>query len=111
MTFTASNPSGIAPMDLRVLVLPDKPKDRSAGGILLPDQHVEREEWAVDKGVLVAVGENAWSEAARNQGFAPPRVGDRVAFAKYAGRIMTGADGEKYRIMNDEDVIARLEVE
>jgi chaperonin GroES len=103
------NTSGFIPIDLRVLVKPDPVKDRTAGGIILANAHVEREEHATDKGVLVAVGVNAWSEASRANGFVAPQPGQRVAFAKYGGRLIEGADGEKYRIMNDEDVIAKLE--
>jgi hypothetical protein len=58
------NHSGIQPIDLRVLVLPDPVEVKTAGGIILPDQHKEREKYAMQHGTLVAVGENAWEEAA-----------------------------------------------
>jgi co-chaperonin GroES (HSP10) len=58
------NHSGIQPLDLRVLVLPDPVEVKTAGGIILPDQHKEREKYAMQHGTLVAVGENAWEEAA-----------------------------------------------
>jgi chaperonin GroES len=103
------NKSGFVPIDLRVLVRPDKVETKTAGGIYIPPSTVESKEHAVDKGMLVAVGVNAWSEASRANGFVAPRAGDRVAFAKYGGRLIEGVDGEKYRIMNDEDVIAVLE--
>lgn len=103
------NNSGITPMDLRVLVLPDPVQEKTAGGIFLPDQSKEQEKYATVKGTLVAVGENAWEEAAsRSPGFTRPKPGDRVMMAKYGGIMIKGSDGQDYRIMNDEDVIARL---
>jgi chaperonin GroES len=103
------NTSGIQPLDLRVLVLPDPVETKTAGGILLPDQHKDREKFATMKGTLVAVGVNAWEEAsARSPSFIKPVPGDRVLISKYGGVLLTGDDGKEYRIMNDEDVTARL---
>jgi chaperonin GroES len=103
------NHSGIQPLDLRVLVLPDPVEVKTAGGIILPDQHKEREKYAMQHGTLVAVGENAWEEAAsRSSAFVKPQPGDRVVISKYGGTMLTGTDGKEYRLMNDEDVIGRV---
>lgn len=103
------NTSGIHPLDLRVLVLPDPVETKSAGGIILPDQHTDREKFATMKATLIAVGENAWEEAAaRSSKFVRPVPGDRVLISKYGGVLLTGDDGREYRIMNDEDVTALL---
>lgn len=102
------NTSGLNPLDVRVLVLPDPVEERSIGGIILPDQHKEKEKFAQMKGTLIAVGVNAWSEASHNSTFIPPRPGDRVLISKYGGVMVTGDDGKEYRIMNDEDVTAVL---
>lgn len=104
------NTSGFVPLDVRVLVRPDPVEEKTAGGIILPDQHKEREKYATVKATLVAAGVNAWEEAAaRSSAFEQPVPGDRVIIAKYGGIVLTGADGVDYRIMNDEDVIALLE--
>ncbi len=103
------NTSGIEPLDLRVLVLPDPVEDKTAGGIILPDAHKEREKFATQYGTLIAVGENAWEEAsARSPSFTKPQPGDRVVISKYGGVMLTGKDGGEYRLMNDEDVVARV---
>lgn len=103
------NPSGIIPIDLRVLVLQDAP-DEKKGLIIMPDSVKEKEKFAQVKGIIIAVGENAWEEAsARSAAFRRPRPGDRVIIGKYAGIKVTGVDGVDYQLMNDEDVIARLE--
>lgn len=112
MLAKTENPSGIVPMDKRVLVKPDTVETTTKGGIILPS--VEREQMAQVKATIVAVGETAWSEAmhdARNFGveFNRPGAGSRVMIAKYGGIEVKGADGETYRLLNDEDVTARLE--
>lgn len=103
------NTSGIQPLDLRVLVLPDPVEEKTVGGIILPDQHKEREKYATIFGTLIAAGENAWEEAAaRSDKFAKPQPGDRIVISKYGGVLLTGKDGREYRLMNDEDVIGRM---
>ena len=102
------NSSGIEPLDMRVLVKPDKVEERTKGGIILVESHVEKEKYATCKATLVACGVNAWSEAQRHPAFITPRPGDRVLIAKYGGVMLTGEDGEEYRIMNDEDVTGLL---
>lgn len=105
---TDMNTSGFQPLDLKVLVMPDPVQDK-VGNIFIPEQAKEKEEFATMKGTLIAVGENAWEEAAsRSPNFTRPKPGDRILIAKYGGILLKGDDGEKYRIMNDEDVIARL---
>lgn len=103
------NTSGFRPLDVRVLVLPDPVEEKTKGGIILPDEHKERQKYATMKGTLIAVGANAFAEASANPGFAAPKPGERVLIGKYGGAIITGDDDKEYRIMNDEDVIGTME--
>lgn len=113
MTSQASkttNTSGIKPLDLRVLVKPDEVETKTKGGIILPEAAADQKKYAMQKATLVAVGENAWEEAAsRSIAFVRPQPGDRVLIGKYAGTRITGLDGEEYVLANDEDIIGRLE--
>ena len=104
------NNSGFNPLDVRVLVRPDVIEEK-IGSIFIPDQHKDREQMAQIKATLVAVGVNAWSEAKANPDFTAPQPGTRVLIAKYGGIVVDGADGEKYRVMNDVDVTATIEGE
>lgn len=105
-----TNTSGFNPLDVRVLVKPDPVAKKTAGGIILPDEQVDREKMAMLKGTLIAVGVNAWEEAAsRSPLFVRPEPGTRVLIAKYGGISLTGDDGDDYRLMNDVDVIGVLE--
>jgi chaperonin GroES len=98
------NPSGINPLDLRVLVKPDKVQDKTAGGIYIPDAVNERSQMAECRALLVAVGENAFAEIVGPR----PEPGQRVLIAKYAGIVTKGDDGEEYRLCNDADICAVL---
>lgn len=103
------NPSGILPLDLRVLVLPDSAETVTKGGIILPEPEVDKQKFAQCKATIVAVGVNAFGEARKNPDFVAPAPGDRVLIAKYHGVMIIGNDGADYRLLNDEDVTARLE--
>lgn len=104
------NNSGIIPLDLRVLVKPDSAEKVSKGGIIIPEVVADQKKMAMMKGTIVAVGVNAWEEAVRRSAaFKRPEAGDRVLIAKYGGVVVTGLDGEDYRLLNDEDIIGRLE--
>lgn len=102
------NKSGIEPLDVRVLVMPDPVVEKTAGGILLPEQFKEQEKFATVKATLVATGANAFSEASHNPEFRAPVPGDRVMIAKYGGVNIKGSDGQEYRLLNDVDVVAVL---
>lgn len=97
------NTSGIVPVGPRVLILPDKVAAETASGLVtMTGMEQAREELAQTEGFIVAVGPMAWHD--RPAPWAKP--GDRVIFAKYAGLVCPGADGSKYRLINDLDVVA-----
>lgn len=105
------NTSGFAPLDLKVIVMPDPVQDK-IGSIYVPETAKEKEKFAKAEGTLIAIGENAWEEAAsRSAKFTRPKPGDRILIGKYSGVLIEGKDGKDYRIMNDEDVLALLEGE
>ena len=105
------NPTGIVPVEYKILIKVDELDDKSAGGIYLPDNAREREQMAHDRGILVAISEMAFSDWKGRQ----PKVGEKVIFNKYAGSIVQYRNGnqpmEKYRLCNDKDICAVLEEE
>lgn len=101
------NTSGFKPLGHRLLILPDSAETKTQSGIVLALETTGREEMAQVKGVLVAVGDGCWKDTTTSDWAQP---GDRVVFGKYAGLLWPGADGRKYRILNDLDVVG-LEVE
>ena len=102
------NPSGIFPTEYRVLIRPQVLEEKTKGGIIIPDERRERDQFAVLEGELVAVSPLAFSYHDWPEGTSPPQVGDRVLFAKFAGSKQKGADGVEYRLINDRDVTAIL---
>lgn len=108
---------GIAPHEYAVLVLQREIEGRSVGNIIIPETSAEREQDAAVDGLLVAASPAAWSYADEyREGGARPQLGQLVVFRRYAGFIVEGDDGRKYRLMSDKDIIAvrateKLEIE
>lgn len=101
------NSSGIYPKGHRVLIRAEEVEEKTQGGILLPGEITKREQLAEIRGRVVAIGSTAYSDQA--EPFC--KVGDRVIFAKYSGIIYDGKDGVEYRVINDLDVVAKLDEE
>jgi chaperonin GroES len=99
------NPSGIVPLDVKVLVLPDPVEEKTAGGIIKPSTTADKEKYAATRGKLVAKGPNAFKEWGSDS---EPGIGGRVLYAQYAGARFEGDDGADYIVMNDEDVIGEV---
>lgn len=100
----SNNDTGIRPVGHRVLVMPDMPKDKSEGGIIMAtDDGLRREAMAQIVGTVLDVGPEAFKD--KDAPWCKP--GDRVIFAKYAG--LMPREGKPYRIINDEDVVAVVE--
>lgn len=102
------NASGINPTEYKVLVRPDAVKEKTAGGIIVPEETREREQYAAMEGELIAISPLAFTYHDWPEGIDKPGVGDRVIFAKYAGTKLKGKDGTDYRLINDRDVAAVL---
>lgn len=99
---------GIAPAGHRVLVRPDEYMESYQGVIQIPENIRERSQNAQTAGEVVAVGMTAYEQREFGNGVKWVKPGDRVAFARYGGKQLTGKDGKLYRIILDEDVVAIL---
>lgn len=76
-------------------------------GFVIPDNEArKRDNNAVDKGKVIAIGPDAFKEWTSEQ---VVRVGDEVYFAKYAGKVLKDPyTGEEFLALNDEDLVARI---
>lgn len=101
------NESGIFPVGHRILVLPEQVESVSAGGIILHTAtQGSREALAQMYGEVVEMGDTCYADQP-----APwCKVGDRVSFGKYSGLIYTGVDEKVYRVVNDLDVVAKVDM-
>lgn len=96
------NPSGLQPVEYKILIDPEEVDQVSAGGIVLATMTTEKEKMAQVRGKLVAVGGNAFEDWKGPI----PKVGDQVYYAKYAGIVVKGRDGREWRLCNDKDLTA-----
>ena len=106
------NNSGIKPVGLSILVLPEQVAEKTAAGIILgTPMELEREQLKQTEGVVVEIGPLAFHDELDEKGNRIPRckVGDRVVMTAYAGMIKEGKDELKYRLIRDCDVIGVLE--
>lgn len=107
------NASGIRPTEFKVIVLPADLGDKfkiagKVSSLVMPEQVKERDQFAQMEGTLIAVSPIAFTYDDWKTG-EPPKVGDRVLFAKYAGTKVTGKNGVEYRLINDKDIAAVLD--
>ena len=97
----------------RLIIKPDPIEEVSKGGIVLPKPgHLDKQEkQATQTGTVMAIGPTAWTSAHLGfgeWGWEPwCKVGDRVYFAKYSGKMLTDEKTkEEFFIVNDEDIEA-----
>lgn len=105
--WSGRNDSGFEPIGDRVLVLPDVASSRSSGGVELPQELTERMSMSAENGVVVAVGSGAFlwdpNSVTEFRGVKPV-PGDRVYIERYAGQLVSGLDGQRYRLMNSSSI-------
>jgi chaperonin GroES len=94
---------GLTPVGYNVLVALDVLEEKTAGGIILPPKHTERENSASERGRVVGVSPMAF-KGGDWEGVPTPERGCEVLFQRYAGTEFEGADSKKYRIIKDEDL-------
>ena len=90
------------PLHDRVLVRRVEAEEKTAGGIIIPDNAKEKPA----EGEIVAAGSGARSE----EGKLTPldvQVGDRVLFGKWSGTEVK-VDGEDLLIMKESDILGVL---
>ena len=94
------------PTGYRLLIMPFQGKRKTSGGIVLTDETVERERLATVVGYVLKVGEDAYKDKNRFQS-AWCEEGDWILFGRYAGAKIP-IEGGEVRILNDDEVIAKV---
>jgi co-chaperonin GroES (HSP10) len=101
---TIENRSGLKAVGRAVLCRPYHPEFDSTM-IAIPD-HVKAMELMHEmRATVIQLGAHCWPDE-------PPRAapGDRVLISKFCGAIVRGtADGELYRLCNDNDIFCQIE--
>ncbi len=101
------NKSGLVPVGHAVLIKPYVPERKNAL-LVLPEGVRDRAAMMEHRATVVAIGPEAW----RTESCPRAVVGDKVLVTKYAGFMALGpADGDIYRLVNDQDLFCRIEGE
>lgn len=99
---------GIKAIAHRVVIRVDEPKKKSAGGIDLSalDRKMEINDQTL--GVILDIGEDVYAAFKPKREFAGLQVGDRVFFAKRAGKwCLDPVTKEEVLMVNDEDIVGK----
>lgn len=104
----------IEPMLHRLIVKPDNIEDKDENfkrakevGIIIHRDEKSREQAAVDTGTVLSIGATAFKDFGLET--SPVKIGDRIVYARYAGKAIVDPDTEdKFVAINDEDLVAVL---
>jgi chaperonin GroES len=85
----------VKPLADRVLIEPSAAEEKTASGIIIPDNAKEKP----NKGTVVAIGAGKVDEPMT------VKVGDTVLYGKYSGTELS-FEGKDYLIMRESDIMA-----
>ena len=85
----------LQPINGRILLRSLEAKDKTSGGIYLPDSAKEKRK----VGEVIAVAEDATDEVA---------VGDRIIYKEFGGTEVK-VEGEDYILLSEDDLLAKYE--
>lgn len=101
----ALDTSGLRPLEYKVVVYPDPIQEKAEGSrIVKPETTMYKEQEQQVYATFIAKGSRAfedWSDD-EQQALVP---GTRVILARYAGYVLTGADGKRYQVINDKELV------
>jgi|TARA_X000001388_G_scaffold8789_2_gene5416 chaperonin GroES len=97
------------PTGWRVLVMPYMGRDKTEGGVYVPDQARDRESKATVVAYVLKVGPLAYADQDKFGTDSEPwcKEGDWVCIGRYAGSRFS-IEGGEVRIINDDEVIATI---
>lgn len=85
----------LQPVNGHVLVKPLEAKEKTSGGIYLPDTAKEK----LQEGKVIAIAEDATDEVA---------VDDRIIYKEFSGTEVK-IEGEKHILLTEDDLLAKYE--
>lgn len=90
----------VKPLADRVLIKPLDSEEKTAGGIIIPDNAKEKPQ----RGEIIAVGPGKASDSGQ---IVKPEVkkGDKVLYGKYSGTEVS-IENQDYLIMRESDILA-----
>jgi len=95
------------PTGWRILILPYQGKGKTAGGIFLPTETVEKSQISTQVGYVLKVGPLAYKDTDKFPTGAWCEEKQWVMFARYAGSRFQ-IDGGEVRILNDDEILSTI---
>jgi len=105
------NKSGIIPLGHKVLIKLTKLEKKTIGGIIIPDDVLDKEQFAGQVAEVYDLGPAAFSIGISDlplEWKTSPKVSSKILINKYAGIGVQGLDKEDYRLINDSEILAIL---
>jgi chaperonin GroES len=96
-----------APTGWRILILPYRGKDKTTGGVFLPEEVQEKSKISTQVGYVLRVGPLAYKDTSKFPDGPWCREKQWVMFARYAGSRFQ-IDGGEVRILNDDEILATI---
>jgi len=90
----------IKPLEDRIIVKTLEAEEKTAGGIIIPDNAKEKPQ----RGEVIAVGPGKFSDEGKRIEMSL-KAGDKILYGKYSGTEVK-VDGKDYLIMRESDVLA-----
>ena len=91
----------------RIVVLPYRGIEKTKGGIVLTDKAVEEQQLTTNVGLILSMGDDAYGDKNKFPNGPWCAKGDWIVFARYAGSRVK-IEGGEIRILNDDEVLAKL---
>jgi co-chaperonin GroES (HSP10) len=95
------------PTGYRLLVIPYYPKEKTKGGIYIPDATRERESFATVVAYVVKMGPDAYQDSDEFPNGAYCSEKEWVLMGRYAGNRFK-VEGLELRLINDDNIIAKI---
>ena len=95
------------PTGYRILVIPYYPKEKTKGGIYIPDATRERESFATVVAYVVKMGPDAYKDEDKFPNGAYCSEKEWVLMGRYAGNRFK-VEGLELRLINDDNIIAKI---
>ena len=95
------------PTGWRILLLPYQGKEKTSGGIFLPDEVQERSQISTQVGYVLKMGPLAYKDEEKFPSGPWCREKQWVMFARYAGSRFQ-IDGGEVRILHDDEILSTI---
>ena len=95
------------PTGYRLLVIPYYPKEKTKGGVYIPDATRDRESFATVVAYVVRMGPDAYKDADKFPTGAYCSEKEWVLMGRYAGNRFK-VEGLELRLINDDNIIAKI---